>query len=113
MLNNMCLDLAFQPFPLLCCRQPSPTSQRLHTAGDPDWPWADVPAVKRPEQITTKEASKPKGEITSLEGKQVHIKSAEHFSFKYAQLGLNIAFDFQASFLLLISPFCSECAKSA
>lgn len=41
MLNNyvsMCLDLAFQPFSLLCCRQPSPTSQRLHAAGDTDWP---------------------------------------------------------------------------
>ena len=109
----MCLDLAFQPFSLLCCRQPSPTNRACTRQGTPTGPQQLPPGVKSPEQITTTAASKPKEETTGLKIKQVHIKkNTERLSFKCVQLVLNINFDFQTSFLLLISPFCSKCAKS-
>lgn len=106
----MCLDLAFQPFSLLCCRQLSPTNQACTCQGTPTGPQQLPPGVKSPEQITTTAASEPKEETTGL--KISAHKKTQNISFKCVQLVLNINFDFQTSFLLLISPLCSKCAKS-
>ena len=108
----MCLDLAFQSFSLLCCRQPSPTNQACAHQRTPTGPWQLSPH-KETRANYNSSSIQTKGRNRQIKYKQVHIKkNAKHFSSKYVQWVLNVNFDFQTSFLPLISPFCSKCAKS-
>ena len=114
MLNNYVSGLSF-PTLLIAVLQATVTHQSgLHTSGDTDLPPAAATWCKEPRANYNYSSIQTKGRNHWIKNKaSAHKKkNTERLSFKCVQLVLNINFDFQTSFLLLISPFCSKCAKS-
>lgn len=111
MLNNYVSGLSF-PTLLIAVLQATVTHQSgLHMSGDTDWPPAAATWCKEPRANYNYSSIQTKGRNHRIKNKTSAHKKTQNISFKCVQLVLNINFDFQ-TFLLLISPFCSKCAKS-
>lgn len=106
----MCLDLAFQPFSLLCCEQLSPPNRACTCPGEHRLAPAAATWCKEPRANYNYSSIQTKGRNHRIKNKTSAHKT-QNISFKCVRLVLNINFDFQTSFLLLISPFCCKVCK--